>query len=275
MYTRQVLKNNILKSIIIRVDYEGVTDINIWIDKFKKSPLSTKFLNYRQGQENNVTLDLSNAQSIAQSRSIPLSDFTAAYYHIFTKSQFSNHNDDVQLSIGRLFTVMQITCRDYTLIDEYIDYLNSYLEALIKQDKFIKIVRVGIRKISGKIYNSFEEVECDFNSSIMIPRINTNIKDFIESKYEDHYYDRSNKIKINYNRYIKGILRKVDDQTMDSVQVVLDLDGYVDNDVINDFKIDTRKNFKESILIPINDRLFDLFKEAVTEFFLSRCANEK
>ena len=52
-FSRYTMRANMLRKVLIRIDYDGVTDINEWIKLFKENrDLSSYFQKYTKGGEN-------------------------------------------------------------------------------------------------------------------------------------------------------------------------------------------------------------------------------
>lgn len=73
--TRQQVRSDLLKKIIIRIDYTGIPSITEWIELFMKDgDLCGKFGNYDKGVSmNKATFRFSNLKDVADTLAIPFS----------------------------------------------------------------------------------------------------------------------------------------------------------------------------------------------------------
>lgn len=271
-YTRYNHIHNMLKKVLIRVDYNGVTNIENWVDIVKRDErFNTQFNGYNQGYLNQADFDLSKMDEVARQRSMPMSAFNAAPLHRFFDSNFLGRQDKVTMEIASLFLTFQIDCINYTNIDVYFNYLVTYFDAFMHTDPYIKIERIGIRKISGGSFPSFpalkEIFEDRFFDEYKVDKVDTAM---IDREYHDRYIKtiinvpHSEKtVKINYStrcRQIEGI---------NPYQAILDIDGYADSFVIKKDGLTFPADFRTT-LDNINNYMFELYKMSVTDNYLSQ-----
>ena len=84
-YDRYSLEENLLRKILIRVDYTGVTTIDSWIEKIKVDFIKDYFDRYIKHLNNNAKIDLSNLGDISKSLSIPVTEIVREPIHTFTE----------------------------------------------------------------------------------------------------------------------------------------------------------------------------------------------
>lgn len=271
-YTRHNLMHNMLKKVLIRVDYNGVTNIEKWVDTVKRDVrFNTVFNGYNQGFLNQATFDLSKMEEVARQRSMPMSAFSAAPLHRFFDSHFPGRQDKVTMEIANLFMTFQIDCNNYTNADDYFNYLTTYFDAFMQTDPYIKIERIGIRKISGGAFPSLtalrETFEDRFFDGHKVDRDNTTM---IDREYHDRYIKTiinvphiEKTVKMNYSTRC----RQIDGQN--PYQAILDIDGYADSFVIQKDGLTFPVDFRGT-LDRINDYMFELYKLSVTDNYLSQ-----
>lgn len=173
-YSRYTMRANMLKKVLIRIDYSGVTDINEWIKEFKaNADLSSHFCKYRKEVQNQASFNISNMEEIAQSRSIPLKAFQSEPLHRFSEASFrgegeeADREDKVMMEVTGLFMAFTIDCINYKNMDVYIDFLCKYIQAFISNDRFIDIQRIGIRKVGGDVFRNLDEFADTFETNIL------------------------------------------------------------------------------------------------------------
>lgn len=83
--TRQQVRSDLLKKIIIRIDYTGIPSITEWIEQFMKDgDLCGKFGDYdKGGSMNKATFRFSNLKDVADTLAIPLDELKKETIHRF------------------------------------------------------------------------------------------------------------------------------------------------------------------------------------------------
>lgn len=266
-YDRYSLTENQLKKILIRVDYSGVTTIDNWIESIKADFTKQYFDRYIKRIRNNATMDFSNLEEISRTLSVPISEIVKEPIHTFSDSKFENLEDKVTLDITSLSLALSIECVHYQCIDPYIKFISELIKNLLASDSYIQIKRIGVRKIGGcefedmdSVYNVYEKnvVFCNLIDEADIEMANR--------EYTDRFLKKEEQIKVNYTRLCRNIKVK----GTDKIQVILDMDGYVDEELINQNGYQFPKDIRTVLFDKINNYLFELFKNSVTFDYLER-----
>lgn len=273
-YSRYTMRANMLKKVLIRIDYSGVTDINEWIKVFKANTgLSSHFRKYTKEVQNQASFSISNMEEIAQSRSIPLKAFQSEPLHRFTEASFrsegeeADREDKVVMEVTSLFMAFTIDCVNYKNMDVYINFLCKYIQAFIINDRFIDIQRIGIRKIGGDIFRNLDEFAETFETNIFATPDVANLNGLlIDREYHDRIIKSDETVKVNFSRRCRAIST---DNGSIIYQALLDIDGYVDNGIIKNKSYRFPDDFENVLKEKINNYLFDLYKLSVTEKYLS------
>lgn len=278
-FSRYSMRANMLKKVLIRVDYNGVTDINEWIKVLKgNEALSSHFGKYRKETQNTASFSISNMEEIAQSRSIPLSAFQSEPLHRFSEASFRGDNegqdreDIVIMEVTGLYMAITIDCVNYKNMDVYIDFLDNYIQEFIRNDRFIEIQRIGIRKIGGDVFSNLEEFAQTFEANIFAtPDVGNLDGTLIDREYHDRIIKSDGTVKVNFSRRCRAIPA---DNGRVAYQALLDIDGYVDNGIIKNNNYRFPNDFKNILKEKINDYLFELYKLSVTEQYLRNNGEE-
>lgn len=266
------MRANMLRKVLIRIDYDGVTDINEWIKLFKENDeLSSYFQKYTKGVQNQATISLSNMEEIAESRSIPLSTFQSEPLHRFSDAVFKDEDgiqrdDKIVMDVTSLFLTFSIDCVNYKNMDVYISFLNDYIKAFLENDKYIVIQRIGVRKLGGDVFKSLDDFSETFEESVFATLDVANLNGgLIDREYVDRIIKNDETVKVNFARRCRAI--KTDDgKTV--YQALLDIDGYVDKGLIEKNQYRFPELFEKVVKNQINDYLFELYKLSVTEQYL-------
>ncbi|MGN0282689.1 MAG: hypothetical protein ACI4B3_10405 [Prevotella sp.] len=278
-FSRYTMRANMLKKVLIRIDYSGVTDINEWIKVFKDNEvLSSHFGKYRKETQNTASFSISNMEEIAQSRSIPLNAFQSEPLHRFSEASFRGDNenqdreDNVIMEVTGLYMAITIDCVNYKNMDVYIDFLCNYIQEFIKNDRYIDIQRIGIRKIGGDVFCNLDEFAQTFETNIFTtPDVGNLNGTLIDREYHDRIIKSDGTVKVNFSRRCRAIPA---DNGGVAYQALLDIDGYVDKGIIKNKGYSFPDDIKDILQDKINDYLFDLYKLSVTEQYLKSNGEE-
>lgn len=261
---RHSFKANLLKSVLIRFDYTGINSLDNWIEK-PKDLFYEHFTSYERGVHNNAQLDLTNLDDIAKTLSIPVTEIKKETVHVFTGWKMGN-TDDVKLSISAYYLTLNVVCKNYTTIDNYINFISEIIKLLYQEFGFFNIRRVGIRKVGGDSFLSKEDVYKVFKPEYFFGRpCEENVTMPIKREYKDAYMLQDKSMKINYTR----LYRLQNTREGERHQVLLDLDGYVDKYIIEQCDIKLRDNVY-TVLNDLNSHLFELFHNSVQQEYIDK-----
>lgn len=268
---REDLKSNIMKNIIFRFDYQGMIDSTDFVKLFNEN-FKDFFLEYRKNIHNTVDLQLNNIEDISDTLSIPISEIKKQDIHVFKKNSFGS--DKLTLIVSIYNTILNIECVNYKNVNEYIEFINNYIELLFKQNQYLSLKRFGLRKIGTSIYTDFKEINVDFEMKYF------NFEETVFEHYklqknriEEIIFDQHTGLKVNFIRSLDTgiIFEEENNEEKKAYQVTLDLDAYLDEIALNN------NNYKENLkaLIPEinNNHLFNIFKHSVTQDFLNKNLN--
>ena len=267
-YDRYSLEENLLRKILIRVDYTGVTTIDSWIEKIKVDFIKDYFDRYIKHLNNNAKIDLSNLGDISKSLSIPVTEIVREPIHTFTESKFEDREDKMQLDITSFYTTVSIDCIKYKNIDIYIEFLVKLLTSLLESDTYIQIKRIGIRKIGGTEFDSKDAIYDVFEEDQFFCKLIDNCDKIkiANREYTDRFIRENPDVKINYTRLFRAVNIKGENK----IQVILDMDGYIDEYIISKNNYQFPRDLKPSLTDNINNYLFELFKNSVQENYLKK-----
>lgn len=265
------MRRNILRNILFRVDYKGIVNVNEFLSKIKEELLEPYFSEYNNTFNNNVNIDLSGTsiEDVSKMLSLPVKEVSQQEIHIYSKSRFTNDGapttDEVELRISKYFTTLEIKCKgEYKNIDPYLEYFSNLINNLLETNSYTRFKRIGLRKVASQIFRERDEVYSIFDSNKygdvldgLFSPLEFNRIDILRKPDQPYIY--------NYRRGLKSvqIINKETGEKGDGYLALIDLDGYITEESIDGtFAID-------QCLTEINDVLFDLFKNAVTDKFLN------
>lgn len=261
-FKRTNVKSTILKKIIIRFDFMGLTDVTGCANSLKEL-MDGRFNEFSPVSNNNYNIDLNKEYNQNHGFNVDLEKKT---FYRFSKNEMGKSN--AFFLLGDTFASIEITCdEDYEGCDVYINTIAEAVDRILKFDKFISVKRMGLRKIDKAVFNRVEQME----QAIEIP-IWSNFapnKQFLSIKkaYSDLIYQRD----VNTIFNIKRIAQAVGTEDDSSFHFYLDIDSYKDgvlllkDDFVNAQKI--KKVLSEEMNEPLFNYFIQTFKEKYIESF--------
>lgn len=261
-FKRTNVKSTILKKIIIRFDFMGLTDVTGCANSLKEL-MDGRFNEFSPVSNNNYNIDLNKEYNQNHGFNVDLEKKT---FYRFSKNEMGKSN--AFFLLGDTFASIEIACdEDYEGCDVYINTIAEAVDRILKFDKFISVKRMGLRKIDKAVFNCVEQME----QAIEIP-IWSNFapnKHFLSIKkaYSDLIYQRD----VNTIFNIKRIAQAVGTEDDSSFHFYLDIDSYKDgvlllkDDFVNAQKI--KKVLSEEMNEPLFNYFIQTFKEQYIESF--------
>jgi uncharacterized protein (TIGR04255 family) len=265
-FTRETQKTNNLKQVIIRIDYAGMASAERVVNKLSKELKEKFFTSMNRTMLSQAKLNFSNAAEIARTLSIPIEELKNIPLFEFNVSPFVGTKDTVKLEVCNLYTALTVNTQEYGGVKPYRDFFTWFVGNLYAIEPFLSIKRLGIRKKSGDPYGSIEEINHIYEPKYYFGETIDHGNGMIRREYQDCFWNDEKNIKVNYNRGIRTVRLATEGIGM---QVVLDIDVYVDDGIIEKEKYDFKEHF-EQIFNRLNDYQYDLYKRAVTAEYLDK-----
>lgn len=266
---RKDFKYNFLKKIIIRFDYNGILDLDLetTIVNLKDFLYDSGFISFKETYISEVDFDLRDPEKIETQLSIPVHELKKTDAFIF-----KNKEENKTIQITKFFTYMSIDSNEYVSFEEIGKTFSEIISIIIENNKFIRGLRLGLRKINNcilldisKLNNYLEE---KYFNNILEELYTDDIKaDLMNSQSIDSFYIQERDV--NLVRFLsQGVLIK-DGKETDAYQVVLDIDVYSKNIEILDRVIENHAEIYDEI-INMNNVLFKLYVQMLKDEFIKQ-----
>lgn len=259
---RHSMKHNLLRNVLIRLDYTGITNIDNWVEKFQPV-MKDWFSIYSRGVQNNMKANLTSIEDIAENLSIPIDEIRKETIHEFTG--WLKDDNNVTMSISPYFMTINIRCKNYTLIDAFLDLTSLFLKNMYKNNPYFNIHRIGIRKVNGKAFDTMKEVLAIYRKELFFgAEVDEEESLPIGREYTYRYALKDFSLKVNYSRQYR-LYNSI--QGLQKHQVLLDIDTYIDKSCIDKNNYNLIED-SDKILKTINERQFKIFMESVQESYI-------
>lgn len=270
IYTRATQKANLLKKVIIRIDYTGLVTAGTFVDMTKQWLLEECFDSLFKRFIGQAKLNFSDIGNIARTLMIPVQDLRNEPLYVFSGTPFRGTNDTVTMEVSAFYTAIEITCHDYRSIDPYQTLMTAFVNRFFEVEKTLKITRLGIRKASGELFDDYEALEKVYEHDLFNGVKPDDTLSLINQEYLDCFFNKERDIKVNYKRAVSSVL---DSERKHKLQAGLDIDVYIDNEIIIKTGVDMKGDFK-TVFSKLNDYQFILYRNSVTEDYLASTNHE-
>ncbi len=255
--TRKDLKKDFLKQSIIRIDYDYMFDEYIEetmkkIDDFLGDKGYTIKNNFMSKFGLKVDIDKLNDDvntNIMDTINVE-SDKREKFF------SFVNENKNIRIDITREYSAITVEYVEHIHFDEIYDIFNEIVKELRNARRNLQIKRLGLRKINifmmkdiSKINNFFEENTFNYSDKNLSSYQFIGKNSLVNYKCGDYLVNQIANIAQGY--------LQTDDSSQLLYQLVLDFDIYIEN-LTN-----------QEILKDMNDKLFEIYKNSLTESFLN------
>ena len=263
-WNRENIKNNFLRRIILRVDYEGIVDIKDILKNLESKLPSLGFTERNFGFINNAEFELNDPEMIESELKIPIKELSKIETY-----KYRNSDGNVELEVNELYSALNVDVNNYNDINKYCNIFSEVINGIKEKRVYLKINRIGLRKINDCIirdksrFNDYFDKEYFFDISNKL-RLNSIKTEKINTQFVDTF--SVEKYMFNYIRIVSGGVLTIGSQNYDVYQAVIDIDGYsYDRELLNTLLGDT--NEISNIILELNENLFELYSNSLTQSF--------
>lgn len=258
--TRQHFMSNDLKRLVIRFDYQGVTIIENYINELRNWLNNTYPNNFRFRKRLYNRSMHEEVDAITGIDTIPPSQRVA--YTFFSSNFFEGQTSRLEISISEFSMSLEWSGTQYIGFDFFRAFICDLLYKLANMEPYVELTKIGVYKTSA-FYSTDPNTVRNYIELEAIP--NPIVDEHYPScSYTDQFLWIEKGVNVRLNRELWwGTLRK-ENSNESAYQVALNYDVYRDTSNLNILPQDV-----ESILNEINDALFILFKNSMTEEYLN------
>lgn len=257
---REDLKNNFLKNIVVRFDYIGISEMELEeLVSFVK-PIFAK-AGYNILREEYLTamdFQLQDPEYI-ETEGLPAKEIRKKKAYVYI-----NEPKGIQCKLSTNFACVEIQNQKYVAFMEYSNTLIEVIRCFREKIEFLNCIRFGIRKVNQCIIRDISSLNQYFSKHIF------QIYGSESGRMPKLYESKDCFTEGNYNINLVRTVVSGEYKNQKAYQVVLDSDIYV----MDSASIDELFEKQEKIVV-MNERLFELYKESLTEQFLDGLGQEE
>ena len=117
-YNRYNVNSELLKRVIIRIDYQGMTAVDSWVTQLKNHNFGN-FQRYSRTYLSSSQVRNYRIGEVMDSLNLPDQAIFNEPLHSFSDIALGGHEDMVRMDVSNYFTIIIIDCKNYTNIDDY------------------------------------------------------------------------------------------------------------------------------------------------------------
>lgn len=239
------LKNNFLKQTIIRIDYDYLFPNQIErIMELLDQYFGERGFTIEQQVKNDFQLDINNSE-------INWNNEQEEY------KTFVNNDKNIAVEIAKKYAALTAFYNNgYTDFAQLKEMIEKIVETLKKVKNYIKIKRVGLRKINAILLKQIDNLNEIFEKCLISNFLSD--KAIVSTRNETNYMDDNNFVNINTS------IQKGNFDNQEVYQIIFDID------------VNSELNEEDNIsLEEMNNQIFKIFKDGITQQFLEKLAEEK
>lgn len=261
-YTRDNIYSDMLKTVIIRLDFVGATNIRSFVDRIKQTELMSSAFNSLVAMTRQQ-LSVSFKPKDIEEGGLPLSASQHSTVFRFKDCKLQEIGI-ATLDIDCESLTIVVDCKsDYKGSKKYTSLMSSLMEQLFIHDKYITPVRLGIRKIDMQTLNEGESINDYFNDKYIV---SINWKSEPTKKLVS-LTELSSIDEIQFNE-----IQRIDWTGKGENRLILDIDSYIENGYLA--SIVANKKVKETMEI-MQNYMFDMFVNVTSSDYLEKCKAAK
>ncbi len=262
-YTRDNILSQMLKTVIIRIDFTGLTDVTSFVNRIKtREEINNAFGKMNPIQRQN--LSVSFRPKDIEDGQLPYTETQKSLLYRFHECKMKG-DSNVTLDIEPESITLAVDCRKkYEGSQEYSDFMCWIINELLTFDQYVTINRLGVRKIDVQVLREGEPIEKYFNDKFVVAQSwqnsPTKTKSILTELLE------IDGISFNVTQLI--------DYTEDRrVRLIYDVDSFLSDDFLEEAL--RKGNYSNLLYHDMQDRMFDLFVSVASIDYLEFCKQLK
>lgn len=264
-YNRSNVKSTILKRVVIRVDFIGLTDIEGCVSSLK-TIMKDKFRRFTPISNKNYNVELPDQFSQHQ---IPNVNFERKTFYRF--SEILKGSDNANFMLGTDFAYIEVNCgSDYAGCDNYIRLMAESIFCILHFDPFISIKRLGLKKIDIAEFDNIQEMDNSVENRIWNNYKTNDAYMPLKKSYSDLLLQQDVRTVFNIQRQVQA----VDRGGTPKLVYILDVDSYKNGNLINMDDFASEANIEKAISEQMNIPLFNYFIATFTEQYIDQFYHE-
>lgn len=246
MKEKRMMKNNTLFNEIIRIDFFKINNLPTILSNLDDYMKELKY-SFNTTDIRNVNINIEDPETLLTQEMIKSNINTTVNY------EYVSENGSEKFVLNEYFLIFEKYKFDnYKNIDEYLKVLQEIIKVIIKEEKEIKISRIGIRKMNQLFIGNLNVLNNYINDQRFPKPDEEDVVDEYNIVQKNLGEEDSSNVMLSLKKG-KGSIGTIQDKDM--YRIVWDIDCYYRN---------TEKNKIKEKIEELNDKLFEKYNKIIT-----------
>lgn len=263
-YTRDNIYSEMLKTVIIRLDFSGIINIGPFVETIKKvDVIESNFASFEEISQRQ--LNVSFVPKDIEDGGLPIAKTQDKTIYRFSKWKMPN-NSEALLDIDNSSITIVVECGiNYKGSKSYSDVIVNLMCELKKYDQYVSFKRLGVRKIDAKVITNGEEIRDYFNEKFVVGN----------TWMQNHYMmnDMSTLTELFHIDDVRfNVVQRIERYNEKDIRLFYDVDSYIEANVLGEID---NEHIGEYLNEKMQDKMFDMFVNVASEVYLEKCKKMK
>ena len=246
MKEKRMMKNNTLFNEIIRIDFFKINNLPTILSNLDDYMKELKY-SFNTTDIRNVNINIEDPETLLTQEMIKSNINTTVNY------EYVSENGSEKFVLNEYFLIFEKYKFDnYKNIDEYLKVLQEIIKVIIKEEKEIKVSRIGIRKMNQLFIGNLNVLNNYINDQRFPKPDEEDVVDEYNIVQKNLGKEDSSNVMLSLKKG-KGSIGTIQDKDM--YRIVWDIDCYYRN---------TEKNKIKEKIEELNDKLFEKYNKIIT-----------
>lgn len=246
MKEKRMMKNNTLFNEIIRIDFFKINNLPTILSNLDDYMKELKY-SFNTTDIRNVNINIEDPETLLTQEMIKSNINTTVNY------EYVSENGSEKFVLNEYFLIFEKYKFDnYKNIDEYLKVLQEIIKVIIKEEKEIKVSRIGIRKMNQLFIGNLNVLNNYINDQRFHKPDEEDVVDEYNIVQKNLGEEDSSNVMLSLKKG-KGSIGTIQDKDM--YRIVWDIDCYYRN---------TEKNKIKEKIEELNDKLFEKYNKIIT-----------
>ena len=246
MKEKRMMKNTTLFNEIIRIDFFKINNLPTILSNLDDYMKELKY-SFNTTDIRNVNINIEDPETLLTQEMIKSNINTTVNY------EYVSENGSEKFVLNEYFLIFEKYKFDnYKNIDEYLKVLQEIIKVIIKEEKEIKVSRIGIRKMNQLFIGNLNVLNNYINDQRFPKPDEEDVVDEYNIVQKNLGKEDSSNVMLSLKKG-KGSIGTIQDKDM--YRIVWDIDCYYRN---------TEKNKIKEKIEELNDKLFEKYNKIIT-----------
>jgi adenylate kinase len=258
-YTRDNILSPMLKTVIIRADYDGLTDLRSFVNRIKSNEeMQKSFGKMVMIPKQNMSVSF-KPKDIVDGQ-LPITENQKSIVYRFYDCKIGNYSK-ATLDVEPGSITLAVDCQhNYSGSKEYSYFMGVIIEELRAYDQYVKIKRLGVRKIDVQVLLPTETIDKYFNDRYVVAKSWESSPRKTKSILTDL---------LEIDNIFFNVVQYIDQTNDERVRLIYDVDAFLGGEFLSSTL--TSGKTADMLYHDMQDQMFKLFINVASNKYLEYC----